>query len=443
MLKITINSNTTGSVRTEQLNGRDHLVTEMIPIVGDSVMKGGFYPDEEVSASFNSLDGLLAPSGHPKVNGYNVSAYHPLAVNANNVGGFILNPSKSGKVVTCEFWLDTTVAVNSKDGKELMRRINAKEKVGVSTGLILDEFATNGESPDGTPYTWVGKNYRFDHVALLLNEVAAGDASGTELQLNQQGEGRTKDVFIVNRADISTNELGIDSLKGQLHELLKEQEGVTNYVWILDCFPDSQQVIYEVESKDAPLTITIYKQGYEVDDNDIVTLHPEIQDKREVIKKIEFIEPTTNSERDNAMADKKTPDVTPTADTDKTVVNEVTFEDAVKVVEAKGFVINKKEDAPRIERLLTMEPQINALLEKEDARLKVLRDKIVANTDLTEEDVKSMGEETLLNLQKSFAPAPTTDNSLRGGFSPTALNQENGEGDHRESYTPEYDKETV
>ena len=53
-MKITINSRTTGHFRKESLDGREHIVTEMVPIVGNSVMNRGFYPDDEVTKAFNS-----------------------------------------------------------------------------------------------------------------------------------------------------------------------------------------------------------------------------------------------------------------------------------------------------------------------------------------------------------------------------------------------------
>ena len=193
--KVLINSKTSGKFKREDIDGRSHIVTTMMPIRGDITMNGIFYPDKEVEASFMQLNMLPAPNGHPTVNGVNVPAFHPVANNKHNIGGFLRNPRKKGKRVFVDFLLDEEVANNSEAGKETIRRIEAGERIGVSTGLgIANVINKTGTDDFGKKYLREGKVFNFDHVATLLNETAAGEHAGTELILNEENE----DILVYN-----------------------------------------------------------------------------------------------------------------------------------------------------------------------------------------------------------------------------------------------------
>jgi len=74
-LKILINSRTSGKFRREDIDGRSHIVTTMMPIRGDITMNRVFYSNAAVTESFMQLDMLPAPNGHPVVNGISVPAF--------------------------------------------------------------------------------------------------------------------------------------------------------------------------------------------------------------------------------------------------------------------------------------------------------------------------------------------------------------------------------
>ena len=183
--KLLINSRTSGKHHREDIDGRSHIVVPMVPIRGDSAMNGIFYSDAEVTNSFMQLNNLPAPNSHPTVNGVSVLASHPVAVNKHNIGGWLSKPVKKGKRVFVNLMLDEEVANNSEDGKELIRRIEEGKKVGVSTGLTISQVTNKvGVDDFNVEYTREGKGYKFDHVAILLNEEAAGSLAGTELITN-------------------------------------------------------------------------------------------------------------------------------------------------------------------------------------------------------------------------------------------------------------------
>ncbi len=169
--KITINTRSNGNYREEVINNRTHLVTEMISIEGDSTMNGLFYPDTEVANSYKQLDMKPAPAGHPTANGENISAFHPLAINAFNVGGFIRGSRKEGTRVFNELVFDLNVAMNDDRGTEIVSRIKKGERIGVSTGLNADIVNVSGRDEV--------RNINFDHVAVLLNESPAGENTFT------------------------------------------------------------------------------------------------------------------------------------------------------------------------------------------------------------------------------------------------------------------------
>lgn len=178
MQQIQINSHSDGNYRIEQLNGRDHLITSMISIELDSVMNGLFYPREAIEDSYHQLDNLPAPMGHPVVNGENVSANHPLAVNSFNVGAFVMNPRIEGNFVHNDLAIDIMTAEKDDRGIELMRRIKNRERVGSSTGLNAGIINGSGEK-NGRKFNGTVSNIEFDHVANLLHEPPAGEHTYT------------------------------------------------------------------------------------------------------------------------------------------------------------------------------------------------------------------------------------------------------------------------
>lgn len=184
-LKLLINSRTSGKFHRVVIDGRSHIVTRMMPIRGDTAMNRIMYPDNQVADSFMQLNLLQAPSKHPTVNGVNVLASHPVSNNKQNIGGWLSEPVKKGKRVFVNFMLDEKIANNSDDGKETIRRIEAGEKIGVSTGLSIASVVNqSGKDDFGAEYDRIGSGFKFDHVAILLNETAAGGHAGTELITN-------------------------------------------------------------------------------------------------------------------------------------------------------------------------------------------------------------------------------------------------------------------
>ena len=290
MTTVAINTRTSGKYARKAIGGRDHIVTTMMPIRGNIAMNGIYYPDAEVANSYMQFEMLQAPNGHPVLNGEHVSAYHPVANNAFNIGGFTSNPRKKGKNVFVDFNLDVEVANSTEDGQEVIRRIEAGEKIGVSTGLELSVVNKAGSDEFGKEYTKVGSGYKFDHTAILLNEAAAGEHAGTELILN---EGKDNETVVCN---LQVNELSTSDLHEALNSLIYLQG---SYAWIRDLYPESRTFVYELETQGGTV---LYRQAYAAEVSGEVVL---VGDKEAVRRKPNEYESITNTNEVEEMDKEK------------------------------------------------------------------------------------------------------------------------------------------
>lgn len=409
-MKLLINSRTSGKFKREIIDGRSHLVTVMMPIRGDITMNKRFYPDKEVTNSFMQLNMLPAPSGHPTVNGVSVPAFHPVANNKHNIGGFLRNPRKKGKRVFVDFMLDEEIANNSEEGKETIRRIEAGEKIGVSTGLGVAKVENKqGKDDFKKEYNQVVGGYQFDHVAILLNEHAAGEHAGTELVLNEEGG----EVFVHN-AEWQVNELSTSDLHQAINDLIrvKPESDLCLHSWVMDVFPDSKQVVYSVEDQSGR---KLFKQTYAIDQNDSVTL---IDDKTEVVKKEEFIpKQTTNTEVSDMDKGKivlaiigNSANKFTVADNDRLMamsddeLNTIVATNTLDEAEAKKMLTNSGFDFAGYENYTANKDKFEAFLSAEDEALKSTVDNIVANSDFTAEMLKGKSSAELELLTNMLTP---------------------------------------
>ena len=401
MKLITVNSHTTGKFSKKTINGRNHIITKMRPIRGDIAMNRIFYPNAEVKKSFTQFQNMIAPANHPRVNGHSVSAYHPLAINANNIGGFIQNPTMKGKDVIVDFVLDIETANNSEDGKETVRRIEAGEKIGVSTGLTINQLTVkNGKDDFGKDFSHEGAEFTFDHVAILLNDEAAGDHAGTEMLTNSELD---EDVTVINLDKMMvTNELTVHQLRQQLELMISS--GLSDvFVWVEEIFIDSRRFVFSMEDSQGR---KFFQQTYAVDDSDTVSL---VDDRKEVIKKIEFKEVTNNNQQVNDMdheklalaliangltgKDKDELMAMSESELGAFLVNTTTPDDAKKILTNAGF------DFEAFDFFTANKTSFDAWKKSEDEKIGVLKNHIVENSDYTDEMLTGKDELELLALK--------------------------------------------
>ena len=408
--KVLINSKTSGKFKREDIDGRSHLVTTMMPIRGDITMNNIFYPDKAVEESFMQLNMLPAPNGHPTVNGVNVPAFHPVANNKHNIGGFLRNPRKKGKRVFVDFLLDEEIANNSEAGKETIRRIEAGERIGVSTGLgIAKVINKTGTDDFNKKYQRVGEGFHFDHVATLLNEEAAGSHAGTELILNEdEGE------VLVYNAEWQTNELSTHQLHDKIHNLVRSPSSSDIHTWLQDIFPDSKTFIFSHEEPNQPRKL--FKQTYAIDQNDNITL---IDDMIEVVRKEEFIPKTTTTNQEVSDMDKnkivlaivgnsannfKVADVDSLMAKTDVEIEAIVATNTLDENAAKELLTNSGHDFTGYDSYQTNKVKFQAFLEAEDETLKATVDNIVANSDYTVEMLEGKDAAELDLLTNMLTP---------------------------------------
>ncbi len=439
--RIAINSSTTGKFRRENVGGREHLITNMVPIVGDSTMNGIFYPLDQVKASYLQLNNLPAPNGHPTVEGQNISAFHPFAINAHNIGAFVRAPRMKGKKVENELLVDVEVANKSEDGQELLRRIENGEFIGVSTGLTINDLEPQtGVDDYGVPFQSVGRGFNFDHVALLMNEDAAGAHAGTAVV-------NGKSVIIANmhipnvEGDLETNALTVQGLSKQLDEALKEAYHTgaeREWIWIDEIFIDENKVVFTHEKVDERTTMMM--APFQIDTNGDVELTGVAFPVR---KKVTFVptgeqppvepnEPNSEPEGDEMKMKELVMSIIGNKHNDFTMddFDSLMEMDEIQVVnaickehteaDAREILVNSGVDLEGFEEFRTNKDAFAEFQAQRDEKLKTLRDEIVANSDYTDEMLAGKDEAELqifINIKKtathvccaSYKPAPTSE----------------------------------
>lgn len=394
---IAINSKTDGKFKTRKMNGRDHIITKMMPIRGDTAMNRKFYPNNVVQQTFNQFNNLVAPAGHPVINGHKVGAYHPLALNANNIGGFTQNPRMKGKEVFVDFLLDVERANSTEKGTEVLERVQNREEIGVSTGVLpLDEQKKDGTDDFGKTYTSILNNFQFDHIAILpADEQAAGDHAGTRLITNA---GEQIEVIELSKMLIA-NELSVRDLRDQLEALLF-QPGNGSDFWISEIFPNSRSIIFEVHNGTEPPKF--FRQSYAVDDSDTVSL---LNDEKEVIRQVTFTEISNNSIDEAEQMDKEKfilALIVNGLGVEKSKLDSLNEEDLAKLVvkqpsveEAREIVANSGFDFDGYDEFKASIDEFNSFKAAREEELSNLCKDIIANSKLTAEMLKDKDKSEL------------------------------------------------
>ncbi len=234
------------AIRRETINGRPHWIVPSYTLPANVVMNEVLYPASEIEKHYRSLEGRLAPLGHPMVNGAFVSASDPEAINQNHHGAFNRNVKRAGNRIYAEKFIDVEVAQRTEKGRELLQRLEALEAgtdgtppIHTSAALFIEKIAANAEG-EAQGYKWVAKIQTIDHDAILLNEVGAATP--------EQGVG-----LMVN-ADLATPlQANVGALTGESY---REKEarldaaaqatfgvpGTDSRAWVMD-FTDDQAVI--------------------------------------------------------------------------------------------------------------------------------------------------------------------------------------------------------
>lgn len=270
-------------VRTEIEGGHEWLVVSSRTLPDNVVMNGGLYPADEIAAAFNTLNNTHAPVGHPQDSAGNyILCTDPLALTGGYlVGAMNRNATRANGIVSVEKWINVPTAMQSANGKRLIAALNALAKGGdpihTSTGLLLEreELPAPQVNAEGKQYSWIARNMRFDHDAILLDQPgAATPDQGVGIGVNAQLAGEeVQRVVAINsagldmsggmRTSVAAVERQWQAIRSQAREALRARYGDDKYVWIDDINDDT--VVYEVDDQRFAI-------GYSIADNGALAL---------------------------------------------------------------------------------------------------------------------------------------------------------------------------
>lgn len=236
-----VNSQT---IRREIHNGREHVVIPSYTLPANVIMNREFYSEAEITANYRSMEGTIAPLGHPTVNGQHVSAFSPEGLCTGFIGAWNRNVSLKGNRVYSEKWVDIERAMESPGGQRLMARISALES-GESSEPIWSSVAVYREqipAPEELKRQgadWVVKIHSIDHDAILLDEPpAAGPEKGVGLMVNaDQAISLQPNTGALVGESYREREQSLDRAAKA-----KFATGQDEYAWVAD-FTDSQAII--------------------------------------------------------------------------------------------------------------------------------------------------------------------------------------------------------
>lgn len=173
-------------IRREKRNGRDVIIVPSATLPDNVVMNGIRYPAGVIAESFKSLEGSLAPLGHPMVNGQYVSAKSAQGLAQAYIGAHNENVRRENGRVFLDKVIDVEVANRSLKGQSVLAAIEKQKPVHTSTGLLAT-LKPLQNSDDGAKFE--AETMLFDHDCILLDEPgAATPEQGVGMFVNAEGE---------------------------------------------------------------------------------------------------------------------------------------------------------------------------------------------------------------------------------------------------------------
>lgn len=167
----TVTANLAGGVRRETLDGKEYLVAPLSMIV-PGVLPGNkgplYYPPEEVSKNPDAWNNVPIVVNHPMENGRPIAARNPKVLEKYQIGT-VFNSRFDGRLVA-EGWFD--VEKTRKTNIGIYEQLINNKPMELSTGLFTDNEPFEGVH-NGRTYKFVARNYRPDHLAILLGSRGA------------------------------------------------------------------------------------------------------------------------------------------------------------------------------------------------------------------------------------------------------------------------------
>lgn len=213
-------------IRTETIEGVEFTVIPSRTLPKDVVMNSIMYPSEEVEAAISTLDMSPVTIGHPVVNGKFAPASDPISQAAYGILGAhnrVKGKTDDGRWVV-EKLIPTEQLQNTERGKKLAEAIKHKRPIHTSTGVYLTKEPEIGVNAMGQEYTSRARIDRFDHDAILLNEVgAATPEQGVGIFVNASGEEEETEVMYVNLSSGDDFSMSSNGMRMKLQDAARKQ----------------------------------------------------------------------------------------------------------------------------------------------------------------------------------------------------------------------------
>ena len=191
------------AIKRETRNGREVIVVPSAVAKFNTVLNDIFYSEQALRESYEQINDLPAPLGHPRINNEYVSARKPEAINQFWAGAWNTNARIDGDRVMADKVIDVEYAKGTENGRQVLNAIEKGEPISTSTGLLMER----DPAPEGAEYNWIGTNFIFDHDAILLNEEPA---IGTEQGVGMMVNGRQVEVINTEMPDDDTMDVAVD-----------------------------------------------------------------------------------------------------------------------------------------------------------------------------------------------------------------------------------------
>jgi len=158
--------NLSGKVRRVKSKGIQYLVAPVRMIV-PGVLNGSLgpllYPPEEIKATFRKWNGVPLTNNHPS--GSAMEAGHLIM-------GEVRNAGTDGADLIGEAWFN--VEKTKKVNNDIYAALTQGQKIELSTGLGVDKEEAPADSVfNGEVYTHIARNFKPDHLAILIDSIGA------------------------------------------------------------------------------------------------------------------------------------------------------------------------------------------------------------------------------------------------------------------------------
>lgn len=189
-----LTANLAGTTRRATLYGREYVVAPLSLIV-PGVLSGSkgplYYPSEELSKEPAVWNHMPIVVYHPLMAGRSVSARDSNVLNTQGVG-IVLNAQISQGKLIAEGWFE--VDAMRRVDQRILNNLEIGQPIELSTGLYTDdEPAPSGAVFNGSPYEFIARNYRPDHLAVLPDQIGACSiADGCGVLVNESKTGIAK-----------------------------------------------------------------------------------------------------------------------------------------------------------------------------------------------------------------------------------------------------------